>query len=72
MEETAADSREGLLDPLDKLAFKLCLGQGTEYIFSKELIGRIRSRWADLLPDPNGALEVSEHQPLFSSLIGQS
>ena len=72
MEETAADTREGLSDPRDKLFFKLCPGQGTEDIFSKELIGRIRSRWADLLPVPNGALEVSEPQPFFLGLMGQT
>ena len=57
---------------LRKEAFHLALGRLQGSPFSERALQQLRERWAQLLPSPASAMELTEGQPFFLHLLAQT
>ena len=57
---------------LRKEAFHLALGRLQSSPFSESALQQLRERWAQLLPSPASAMELTEGQPFFLHLLAQT
>ena len=57
---------------LRKEAFHLALGRLQGSPFSESALQKLRERWAQLLPSPSSAMELTEGQPFFLHLLAQT